>query len=131
RGNVSAVTPIALRYFQQLALDEALLPASAELQAAKTISASKVWNTSILLNYHGIPVRGAVAHVTLGKIRGNVMMVRNQLPSAEPNISEPIVTDARAQWIAESHEEGFVASKPKLIYVEHDGELLLAYETLV
>jgi hypothetical protein len=129
-----AIANTSKEYFYRTATEVGFLPASAELNTVTASPVGRASNTVITLSYNGIPVRERKANVALGA-NGELVMMRNNLPSVEPNIAEPVITAstvaAKAKLSSARTATNF--EEPKLVYVADraNTELRLAYEVRV
>lgn len=122
-------------YFFTTASTLGFLPSSAELTATEATKVGEAFNTVITLSYNGIPVRDRKANVAIGAITGELVTMRNSLPSIEPNLSEPIATESSVLADAKSRSAvtATVTGEPKLVYIasHSNTSLRLAYEVQI
>jgi hypothetical protein len=111
------------------------LSTDAELRETSINRTNDLWLSSYELFYHGIPVRARVAHLNIGAINGKLIMLRNNLPSAQPitfvpQISKDVVMSLSRDIVG---SEATVIEDAQLIYVHnrYPERLDLAYETTI
>lgn len=123
----------SLEVFKSITMGGGFVPQQAVLEAATPVTAGNVMNTAITMSYAGIPVRDRVAHVTIGRESGEVVMIRNTFPQAEPNAIQASITSEEASQKIMTEMNGRTSvpvGEPALVYLpSRDGErLMLAYE---
>ncbi len=107
------------------------LAENAELREEQTLRVGNVWNTSFGLFYNGIPLRERTLHLTIGIQNGNILALRSNLPSHQPNASQPKVDSKELSPIIEDiMGSGCHTEQARLVYIDDrtDGTLKLCYE---
>lgn len=106
---------------------------SIEFKAAPAVKAGLTFNTTLNATIEGIPVRDREIHVTIGAETGELLMLRNTLPLAEPAATTPQVTAAEVEQMARTNisVSTTMDESATLVFIPFGRDLKLAYEIVL
>jgi hypothetical protein len=139
RSSAAAVTSSVANYMEVEGRQVLGLNNDASVVHAATNQVSSIWHSAFKVQYNGIPLRDRMIHVHTGTENGKVVLLRSNIPSGEPNIATPFITDVTAAETAErTYSNGgsvpfTISELPKLVYVNlpNPTEVRLAWETIL
>jgi len=135
-NDLTAARQAAIHEVEKLRMSFGLVP-SADLTEVATVRTANVWRSSFAVSYDGISVRDASVTTMIGAVSGQLMLVNAEVPKPTPSVSEPSITSSVIssnvpKYLGEDSAKPITfTSAPKLIYVEHNASLALAYEVRV
>jgi hypothetical protein len=139
RSNADSVRT-AIRPFVDSILHPTLaLPVEAQLDEVATLLVGNAWHSAFQVSYNGIVLRERRVHVHTGAINGKIVMVRSNVPAAEPNATAASIQPdaalalAQAAYRAEYSAQDSVMEQPTEIYacLPSPEDVTLAYETIL
>ncbi|MFI5263920.1 MAG: hypothetical protein ACHQM6_05340, partial [Candidatus Kapaibacterium sp.] len=135
RNDIVAVGNFAKSEALFVAANALALPESAELVERGTAKTGNLWLSSYSASYGSIPLRERYLRINIGAISGEVMLIRNNIPSKQPNTLLPVIAEdaiiSHTVNLIGIHSE--MKMLPTLVFVDQPGNpsLLLCYEVTV
>ena len=132
RNDVSAIRNFSLNEAHYIAENVIGLPENARLIETGTSHTGKLWLSSYNISYDGIPLRERFLRLNIGALSGEVILVRNNIPSKQPNsLSAAIAVEdifRQTTTLLGIHSE--IKIQPKLVFIDETGNssLRLCYE---
>jgi hypothetical protein len=109
------------------------LTVDAELRERATERSGNLWLSTFELYYNAIPVRERRLYINIGTLNGKILMVRNNLPVALPNVLKPNITNESVlSQVSAIMGSGARTQAPRLVYVHRSlpERLMLCYEVI-
>ncbi len=134
RNDIAAVRNFALAEAQFVAANALVLPDNSQLKETGTSKIGNLWLSSYIVSYEGIPLRERFLRMNIGAINGEVVLVRNNIPSKQPNTLSSSVSGEdilqQTQSLLGLHSE--FKTRPKLVFIDEakDSFLRLCYELI-
>jgi hypothetical protein len=110
------------------------LSENAQLEESGTQKTSNLWLSSFTLSYNDIPLRERFLRINIGALSGEIMLVRNNIPSKTPNSLSPIISEEIALLKTKNllgiHSE--IKSAPQLVFIDEkeNSFLRLSFEII-
>src|SRR5207244_3451235 len=100
---------------------------NARIEEGNTQKIGKIWLSSFSVSYKGIPLRERFLRINIGALSGEVMLVRNNIPSKTPNVFTPKVAaeDITQQAINLLGIHTKFESSPQLVFIDERNNLSL------
>jgi len=134
RNDISSVQIFARNEAEFIAKNALTLPATASLVEKGTNLTGNLWLSSYSVSYGEILLRERYLHLNIGALSGKVMLVRNNIPSKQPNTLSATVnaSDILNQTTDLLGSHTLISSQPHLVLVDQkeSTSLLLCYELI-
>ncbi len=139
RSNAEAVRTAVIPFVNSILQPTLALPAEAQLNEVATLLVGTAWHSAFQVTYNGIALRERRVHVHTGAINGKIVMVRSNVPAAEPNATVATIQPgaalalAQAAYHAEYSAQDSVMEQPTIIYacLPSPEDVTLAYEMIL
>ncbi len=134
RNNLEAVRNFALIEAQFVASNVLALPENSQLIGTGNSRTGNLWLSSYTISYGGIPLRDRFLKMNIGALTGEVMLVRNNIPSKQPNTLYPSISREiifqQTQSLLGLHS--VIQAQPKLVFIDEikSSFLRLCYEII-
>jgi hypothetical protein len=139
RSNADAVRTAVIPYVNSILHPTLALPAEAQLNEVATLLVGTSWHSAFQVTYNGIALRERRVHVHTGAINGKIVMVRSNVPSAEPNTTIATIQPnealalAQAAYRTEYSAQDSVMEQPTIVYacLPSPEDVTLGYEIVL
>jgi hypothetical protein len=135
RNDIAAVRIFAGNEASYIAANALALPITASLVETGTLKTGKLWLSSYTATYGGIPLRERFLRINIGAQSGEVMLVRNSIPSKNPNSLsakiEPAQITEKTTELLGTH--AVLTTAPQLVLIDEkdNPQLRLCFEVVV
>ncbi|MDP4220356.1 MAG: hypothetical protein Q8916_11820 [Bacteroidota bacterium] len=132
RDNQTKVKEFALSQARFASSNVLSISQTAYLSEAGTTRAGNTWISSFVASFAGVPLRERFLRMNIGALSGKVMLIRNNIPPKEPNVTRASIDRneiiPKTRMLLGIHSE--VKSGPNLVFVDEQKttSLRLCYE---